>query len=61
MLGVISSALSFIGGVHIGTRALFDINFIWFAISLANPSGRRRVFLLVQMISIAPCGLNPGL
>ncbi len=28
--GPLSSALSFIGGVHIGARALLDINLIWF-------------------------------
>jgi hypothetical protein len=26
----VSSALSLIGGVHIGVRALLDINMIWF-------------------------------
>ncbi len=41
------SPLSFIGGVHIGARALLDINLIW----SAYPSGEEGVILLVQIIS----------
>jgi hypothetical protein len=46
-----------IGGVHIGARALLDINLIWLAISLAHPSGEEGGdILLVQMIFILYIG-----
>ncbi len=43
----VSSALLFIGGVHIGVRALLDINFIWFgyiARSVADPDSGSGAF-----------------
>ncbi len=50
-LGWVSSALSFIGGVHIGARVLLDINWYSLAISLAYRSEEEGGILLVQMIS----------
>ncbi len=47
----VSSALSFIVGIHIGARALHVLNFYGLAISLAYPSGEEGGNLLVQKIS----------
>ncbi len=46
------STFFFIGGVHIGARAVVDINLICLAISLAYPkNGVEGGILLLQMIS----------
>ncbi len=54
----VSSALSFIGRVHIGARALLDINLVWlYRSALAYPSGEEEPegggggILIVQIIS----------
>jgi hypothetical protein len=49
--GPLSSALSVIGGVHIGAKALHVLNLIWLALSLSYPSGEEGGNFLVQMIS----------
>jgi hypothetical protein len=52
---VVSSALSFIGGFHIGTRALHVLNLIWFGnIARLSHLGGGGNFL-VQMITIFTC------
>jgi hypothetical protein len=45
-LSVVRSALLLIGGVHIGARALLDINLIWFGYisRLSHEVGRGRGF-----------------
>ncbi len=45
------TALSFLGGVHIGVRSMLDINLIWFGYTVRLSKWRRRGILLVQMIS----------
>jgi hypothetical protein len=45
----------FIGGVHIGTRVLHVLNLVWFAVSLAYPSGEEGGNFLVQVISTCLC------
>jgi hypothetical protein len=40
-----------LGGVHIGARALLDINLIWFDMARLSQWGGGGCFLLVQMIS----------
>jgi hypothetical protein len=50
--GPVSSALSLIGGVHIGARArCFTFNLYGLAILLAYPSGEEGGILLIQIIS----------
>ncbi len=44
------SALSFIGGVHIGARALHVLNLIWFGYGFAYPSGEEGGNFLVHMV-----------
>jgi hypothetical protein len=61
MAHLVSSELSFIGGVYIGARALLEINLIYciLAISLAYPSGEEWGLLHVQMIYL-PSRLEEG-
>jgi hypothetical protein len=55
---VVSTALSFIGGVHINARALLYINLIWFGnIARLSRVGDEEDNFLVQMVlpGVAMC------
>ncbi len=50
------SALSFIGGVHIGASALHVLNVIWFGNLSPIPVGRRGIISSLFLLAVASSG-----
>jgi hypothetical protein len=61
MAPLVSSELSFIGGIHIGARALHVLNLIWFCCITGLSQWGGGVYFLVQLISTClPSGNERG-
>ena len=61
LICTMATALSFIGGVHIGARALLDPKLIWFGLYHSPiPVGRRGVIYLFKLFLPDATGLEEG-